>query len=241
MGLRRRRDVPRRLQHRRAAQGGGAGGATTTPGRGRRPRYAGPPAPSAPCASGWPATTAGPTCAAPPPARRSPRPKRRPCCARLGPDPLRNRARRTADAFAAGAVRRRGTPARGPADGPEGDGRRRECLPRRGAVPAAAGPAGCPGRALAAEAAGRLWDDTAAIMADGVRDGRIITTPPGYWTRQAPTSAARPGGRPLRLPAAGPACRVCGTPVALTELAARKLYWCPTCQQPEPAPERKAA
>ena len=27
-------------------------------------------------------------------------------------------------------------------------------------------------------------------------------------------------------------CRDCGTPVALAELAARKLYWCPACQAP---------
>jgi len=39
------------------------------------------------------------------------------------------------------------------------------------------------GRALTADAAGLLWDDTAAVMADGVRDGRIITTTAGFWTR----------------------------------------------------------
>ncbi|WP_416352786.1 zinc finger domain-containing protein [Arthrobacter sp. TB 26] len=27
-------------------------------------------------------------------------------------------------------------------------------------------------------------------------------------------------------------CRDCGTPVALTDLGARKLYWCPGCQKP---------
>ncbi|MBA3410926.1 MAG: Fpg/Nei family DNA glycosylase, partial [Geodermatophilaceae bacterium] len=25
-------------------------------------------------------------------------------------------------------------------------------------------------------------------------------------------------------------CRVCDTPIAMQLLAARKLYWCPTCQ-----------
>ena len=25
-------------------------------------------------------------------------------------------------------------------------------------------------------------------------------------------------------------CRECGTPVALTDLGSRKLYWCPGCQ-----------
>jgi len=85
-----------------------------------------------------------------------------------------------------------------------------------------------PGRALTAAAAGRIWDDTAAVMADGVRDGRIITTTAGFWsdrTSLPPTEEAhfvyRRHGQP---------CRVCGTPVALAEHATRKLYWCPLCQ-----------
>lgn len=85
-----------------------------------------------------------------------------------------------------------------------------------------------PGRSLSASAAGRVWDDTAAVMADGVRDGRIITTTAGYWSDPAtlpPNEEAhfvyRRHGQP---------CRVCGTVVALAEHAARKLYWCPICQ-----------
>ncbi|MDQ4046771.1 MAG: Fpg/Nei family DNA glycosylase, partial [Actinomycetota bacterium] len=30
----------------------------------------------------------------------------------------------------------------------------------------------------------------------------------------------------------GQPCRLCGTAVALAEHAARKLYWCPSCQRP---------
>jgi len=26
-------------------------------------------------------------------------------------------------------------------------------------------------------------------------------------------------------------CRVCGTNIALAEMATRKLYWCPSCQR----------
>ncbi|MFC7848392.1 Fpg/Nei family DNA glycosylase [Arthrobacter sp. NPDC057388] len=88
-----------------------------------------------------------------------------------------------------------------------------------------------PGRALPEEAAGLLWDDMAAVMSDGVRDGRIITTTAGFWTRsdQLPPGdeahfVYRRHGQP---------CRICGTTVALAEHAARKLYWCPSCQQPE--------
>ncbi|UKA52696.1 Fpg/Nei family DNA glycosylase [Arthrobacter sp. FW305-BF8] len=87
-----------------------------------------------------------------------------------------------------------------------------------------------PGRALTADAAGLLWDDTAAVMADGVRDGRIITTTAGFWTR----SGQLPPGEEAHFVYRrhGQPCRVCGTPVALAEHAARKLYWCPSCQQP---------
>lgn len=91
-----------------------------------------------------------------------------------------------------------------------------------------------PGAELSPDAARRLWDDTAAMMTDGVRDGRIITTPPQYW------NGAGAGISRGVLPAPeeahfvyrrhGLGCRDCGTPVALTELGARKLYWCPACQ-----------
>lgn len=117
-----------------------------------------------------------------------------------------------------------------------------------------------PGAALPAEAAGRLWDDTVAVMSDGVRHGRIITTPARYWGR--PGSPAGPDGPAAGVPAPdarasdarasdapaggglpapehahfvyrrqGLECRDCGTAVALTEHGARKLYWCPACQQ----------
>jgi len=91
-----------------------------------------------------------------------------------------------------------------------------------------------PGSQLPAAAAGLLWDDTVAVMSDGVRDGRIITTPARYWTEQDSTE----GGDGLPVPEdahfvyrrQGLDCRDCGTTVALTEHAARKLYWCPSCQ-----------
>ena len=88
-----------------------------------------------------------------------------------------------------------------------------------------------PGRALTEDAAGLLWDDTAAVMSDGVRDGRIITTTAGFWTR----SDQLPPGEEAHFVYRrhGQPCRVCGTAVALSEHAARKLYWCPSCQQPE--------
>lgn len=71
-------------------------------------------------------------------------------------------------------------------------------------------------------------------MADGVRDGRIITTEPR--DRQDPALVA---GEPVPAGSAhyvykraGLPCRRCGTIVAMTELSGRKLYWCPACQGP---------
>jgi formamidopyrimidine-DNA glycosylase len=92
-----------------------------------------------------------------------------------------------------------------------------------------------PGTALTSEAARGLWDDTVDMMSDGVRDGRIITTPPRYWSELA--SGESRGGLPAPDEAHfvyrrhGRDCRDCGSAVALTELGARKLYWCPSCQQ----------
>ncbi|XAS69534.1 DNA-formamidopyrimidine glycosylase family protein [Micrococcaceae bacterium Sec5.7] len=86
-----------------------------------------------------------------------------------------------------------------------------------------------PGRSLSARAAALLWDDAAAVMSDGVRDGRIITTPPSYWTGNQPLPATDEAHFVYKRN--GLPCRVCGNAVALTELGARKLYWCPSCQQ----------
>lgn len=103
-----------------------------------------------------------------------------------------------------------------------------------------------PGTSLQHGQAQALWDDVVCIMADGVRDGRIITTaladrPSGAGAdvghgldaatdgtranKDVPTEDAhyvyKRQGRP---------CRRCGTDIAMKELGGRKLYWCPTCQ-----------
>jgi formamidopyrimidine-DNA glycosylase len=73
-----------------------------------------------------------------------------------------------------------------------------------------------------------LWADLVTLMRAGLRTGRIVTTRPEHRRRL---------GRPVHqddahyvyrrtdLP-----CRVCGTPVVMQLLAARKLYWCVVCQ-----------
>ncbi|WP_422757035.1 Fpg/Nei family DNA glycosylase [Paenarthrobacter sp. C1] len=85
-----------------------------------------------------------------------------------------------------------------------------------------------PGTGIDVETAGRLWDDTVATMSDGVRDGRIVTTPPSLWSGGgvlAPDADAHFVYKREGMP-----CRACGTLVGVTEIGARKLYWCPGCQ-----------
>ena len=154
--------------------------------------------------------------------------------ARLGPDPLRNLPG-DREAFVATLGRRKTPLATLLMDqkviAGVGNVYRAELLFRQRLDP------WLPGAGLPAGDAGLLWDDTVAVMADGVRDGRIITTGPRYWSVGGESS----GGEGAVLPAPeeahfvyrrqGQDCRVCGTPVSLVEHAARKLYWCTVCQQ----------
>ncbi|MFJ4025776.1 Fpg/Nei family DNA glycosylase [Paenarthrobacter sp. NPDC089989] len=85
-----------------------------------------------------------------------------------------------------------------------------------------------PGSAVDTGTAGRLWDDAVATMSDGVRDGRIVTTPPALWTDGAET--APDADAHFVYKREGLPCRACGTVVGMAEIGARKLYWCPGCQ-----------
>lgn len=85
-----------------------------------------------------------------------------------------------------------------------------------------------PGRDLREPEWTVLWADLVTLMRSGVRSGRIVTT-------RAP-DRPRPRGRPTRDESfyvyrrTGLPCRVCGTEIRLAVLAARNLFWCPTCQ-----------
>ncbi|SDP56533.1 formamidopyrimidine-DNA glycosylase [Arthrobacter sp. ok909] len=146
---------------------------------------------------------------------------------RLGPDPLRNLPG-DRDAFTATLAGRRTPLATLLMDqkviAGVGNVYRAELLFRQRLNP------WLPGAGLAPDAARRLWDDTVAMMSDGVRDGRIITTPPRYWDGQ-PDVLPDPDEAHFVYRRHGLDCRDCGTSVALTELGARKLYWCPQCQR----------
>ena len=85
-----------------------------------------------------------------------------------------------------------------------------------------------PGRALSRAAWDGMWADLVALMTDGVRTGRIITTSPG--DRSKPKGAAKRGDASYVAHRAGAACRICGHPVQAEPMAGRKLYWCPVCQ-----------
>lgn len=89
-------------------------------------------------------------------------------------------------------------------------------------------PPDLPGGDLPVAAWNPLWTDLVRLMRAGLSRGRIITTRPadrdrqsGYVRREDAHYVYRRTGLP---------CRVCGTPVAMRLLRARKLYWCPTCQ-----------
>ena len=94
------------------------------------------------------------------------------------PGPARSRP--AAPASGRRGVRRAGAaqprPDRHPAHGPVGRRRRRQRLPRRGAVPAAARPAACRGGVHDAAVLHALWDDLVVLLRAGVRAGRIVTT-----------------------------------------------------------------
>ena len=152
-------------------------------------------------------------------------PERRAVLARLGPDPL-NPGEDSALEFQSRLLRRR-TPVAALLMNQEvlagvGNVYRAEVLFRQRISPWHTG------TQIRPEQAQALWEDVVCVMTDGVADGRIITTRPEHREDPrlpVPVSEAHYVYRRQGLP-----CRICGTAVALTELAARKLYWCPSCQ-----------
>ncbi|GAB3208244.1 formamidopyrimidine-DNA glycosylase [Marinactinospora endophytica] len=146
--------------------------------------------------------------------------------ARLGPDPLR----RDADPERAwDVVRRSRTPIaallmRQDVIAGIGNIYRAESLFRVGIEPHR------PGRELSRAQWQALWDDVTAMLGDGVREGRIITTRP----EDRPDPELRPVPREDAFYVSyrtGLPCRMCGTHVRAEELAGRTLYWCPGCQK----------
>ncbi|MET9252489.1 DNA-formamidopyrimidine glycosylase family protein [Streptomyces sp. NPDC003717] len=90
-----------------------------------------------------------------------------------------------------------------------------------------------PGRDLTPAEWDAIWHDLCALMREGVRLGRIDTVRPEH----TPEAMARPprvddhGGEVYVYRRTGLPCHLCGDPVRTAGLAARNLFWCPTCQQ----------
>lgn len=148
--------------------------------------------------------------------------------ARLGPDPLRadadpdrawDRIRRSRTSIAALLMDQSVLSG-------VGNVYRAEVLFRHGIPPMS------PGRDVDRTQWESLWADLRDLMRHGVRVGSIDTVRAEHLpeaTGRAPRQD-RHGGEVYVYRRAGQACLVCGTEVALAELVARKLYWCPRCQ-----------
>ncbi len=77
-----------------------------------------------------------------------------------------------------------------------------------------------------------IWHDLVALMREGVRNNRIDTVRPEH----TPEAMNRPprvddhGGEVYVYRRAHQPCHLCGTTIRTADLAARNLFWCPTCQ-----------
>lgn len=171
--------------------------------------------------------------------------------ARLGPDPIRPDGGRASldaarEAFVARVRRSRVTVGQQLMDqaviAGVGNIYRAEALFRAGVDPLV------PGRDVPADQLAAMWDDLVVLMRDGADTGRIVTTRPEHRPAHADDDGPPdPQRRTLQntdddagaVPSDqafyvyrrdGLACRVCGTPVLLEELAGRNLFWCGVCQ-----------
>ena len=120
---------------------------------------------------------------------------------------------------------------------------RAEVLFRAGIDPLA------PGNTLTSSQLQDIWDDLVVLMRDGVKVGAIVTTRPGDRLKGMSAKDHEQGravtrqntdGDPDAVPRnqsfytyhrTGAPCRLCATPIAMADLQARKLYWCPGCQK----------
>lgn len=90
-----------------------------------------------------------------------------------------------------------------------------------------------PGREITPRTWRTIYADLAALMADGVRQGRIDTV----LDEHTPEAQGRParddphGGEVYVYRRQGQPCLVCGTEIRSRLLEGRNLYWCPRCQR----------
>ncbi|MBY6061118.1 Fpg/Nei family DNA glycosylase [Microbacterium esteraromaticum] len=87
-----------------------------------------------------------------------------------------------------------------------------------------------PGREVPEEVVRELWRDWVRLLAIGVETGQMMTMD-GLTGDHYRAAMASRDDRHWVYHRAGLPCRVCGTEIALEEIGARKLYWCPSCQR----------
>lgn len=81
-----------------------------------------------------------------------------------------------------------------------------------------------PGNELSAEQLTDIWNDSVKLMKIGVATGFMITR--DELAKKRPPKAERN----FVYKREGLPCRICGTNVSIEVMAARKLYWCVSCQ-----------
>jgi len=86
-----------------------------------------------------------------------------------------------------------------------------------------------PGSSLTRDEASALWKDWTKLLKIGVEVGQMMTID-GLRGQRKLDALRNREDRHWVYGRAGLPCRVCGTPIALEEMQARKLYWCPGCQ-----------
>lgn len=86
------------------------------------------------------------------------------------------------------------------------------------------------GKDVPDEVLAQLWRDWSKLLRVGVATGQMLTMD-GLSDAEQRAAMANLADRHWVYRRAGLPCRVCGTNIALAELQARKLYWCPLCQK----------
>ena len=86
-----------------------------------------------------------------------------------------------------------------------------------------------PANSLADETLRALWKDWVVLLGIGVKTGQMLTMD-GLTSAQRRAALANREDRQWVYRRAGEPCRVCGTPIVMDIMEARKLYFCPKCQ-----------
>ena len=85
------------------------------------------------------------------------------------------------------------------------------------------------GKDLREETVRALWKDWCALLKIGVKTGQMMTMD-GLSKKAYNGAMARRADRHWVYHREGLACRVCGSPIVMEVIGARKLYWCPKDQ-----------